>query len=199
MTTPSPDAAVRPAKTSDAEAMGAVHSTAWLTDYAHLLPARAGSVEPAALAQAWKQAVAQPPSPAHRVMVATAASRVVGFVAFGPSADADGTPDVDGEVFALVIHPADQRGGHGSRLLNASIDLLREGGFGTVRAWVPEPDRVRQAFLQDAGFALDGATRLLDAAGDGSTTVREVRLAANIEPSVGAGGGPGRRERGGSA
>lgn len=192
MTTPSPDAAVRPATTSDAEAMGAVHSAAWLTDYAHLLPARAGTVDPAALAQAWKQAVAQPPSPAYRVMVATAASRVVGFVAFGPSADTDATPGVDGEVFTLVVHPADQRGGHGSRLLNASIDVLRESGFGTVRVWVPEPDRVRQEFLQDAGFATDGATRLLDAAGDGTTTVREVRLAATIDRSVGTPSGTAR-------
>lgn len=187
VTTPHPDAAVRAATASDAEAMGAVHAVAWLTDYAHLLPARAATVEPAALSQAWTHAVTQPPSPTHRVLVATAGGRVVGFVAFGPSADTDGTPGVDGEVFALVVHPPDQRRGHGSRLLNASVDVLREGGFVTVRAWVPEPDRARQTFLQDAGFVADGATRLLDAAGDGTTTVREVRLAASIAPSVGAG------------
>ncbi len=99
VTTPTPDVAVRAAIASDAEAMGAVHAAAWLTDYAHLLPRRAASVEPQALGNAWKQAVAQPPSPAHRVMVATAGPRIVGFVAFGPSADTDGTAGVDGEVW----------------------------------------------------------------------------------------------------
>lgn len=166
--------------------MATVHAAAWLTDYAELLPQRATSVDPVGLGRAWEEAVGTPPTPAHRVMVATSSSAVVGFVAFGPSADSDAVAGRDGEVFTLLVEPAQQRRGHGSRLLNASIDVLRQSGFTQVRAWVPEPDLVRREFLQSAGFTADGAGRLLDAAGDGTTTVREVRLAANLGPLVGA-------------
>jgi hypothetical protein len=57
---------------------------------------------------------------------------------------------------------------------------LRDAGFTMLRMWVPEADEERRTFLQDAGFAADGAARLLDAAGDGTTTVREVRLSAAL-------------------
>ena len=185
-TGPQPDAGVRAARADDAEAVGAVHAASWLGDYAMLLPHRAASVDPVALAAAWGAAVTAPPTPRHRVMVATAGPTVVGFVAFGPSPDGDagGGPDAgqgpDAELVALLVEPSAQRRGHGSRLLNASVDVLRENGFARVRVWVPEPDQPRLAFLEAAGFARDGAGRVLDAAGDGTTTVREVRLSAGI-------------------
>ena len=78
----------------------------------------------------------------------------------------------------LVVDPDDLGHGHGSRLLNASADVLAESGAGRLRAWVPEPDTDRLRFLTVAGFAPDGATRVLDASGDGSSTVREIRLTA---------------------
>lgn len=186
VTTPSSDAAVRGAQASDIPAIAAAHAAAWLTDYAHLLPQRAASVDPASLGQAWEKAVRTPPTPAHRVMVATSGQDLVGFVAIGPNADSDAVEGRDSEIFTLLVEPTQQRHGHGSRLLNASIDVLRQIGFAQVRAWVPEPDNVRQQFLESAGFAADGAARLLDAAGDGTTTVREVRLATTLEPFVGA-------------
>ena len=116
------------------------------------------------------------------LMVATAGADVVGFVAFGPSADGDADVAADGEVVALLVDPGAQRRGHGSRLLNATVDTLREQGAARVRIWVPEVDEPRLAFVQAAGFAPDGAARVLDAAGDGTTTVREVRLSAAITP-----------------
>lgn len=182
MSTPTPDAGVRAARSADAEAVGAVHAASWLSDYATLLPRRAASVDPAALGASWAEAIAAPPSAQHRVMVATAGPTIVGFVAFGPSADGDADLGADAEIVALLVDPPQQRRGHGSRLLNATVDLLRENGFGHVRIWVPEPDEPRLTFVQGAGFALDGAGRVLDAAGDGTTTVREVRLSAGISP-----------------
>ena len=177
---PHPDAGVRRARADDAEAVGAVHAASWLGDYATLLPQRAASVDAAALGAAWLAAVTDPPSPQHQVMVATAGPTIVGFVAFGPSADGDAEPGADAELVALLVEPSAQRRGHGSRLLNASVDRLRENGLTRVRIWVPEPDQPRLAFLEAAGFTRDGAGRVLDAAGDGTTTVREVRLSASI-------------------
>ncbi|GMA85506.1 hypothetical protein GCM10025868_07560 [Angustibacter aerolatus] len=45
---------------------------------------------------------------------------------------------------------------------------------------MPEADAIRMAFLRGAGFAADGAARLLEAADAGTAPVREVRLSAAL-------------------
>lgn len=180
MSSPTPDAGVRRARAEDVAGIGAVHARAWASSYPTLLP---GAAAPGAdqLAAAWSQAVADPPSPSHRVLVATAGDRVVGFAALAPCGDVDVlVAGTDAELLVLLVDPDEERSGHGSRLLNASVDIARENRFERIRAWVPEPDAARQRFLQGAGFALDGATRVLDASGDGTTTVRELRMGAVI-------------------
>lgn len=179
--TPSPDAGVRAARPSDSDALGDIHARAWQASYGELLPDRAAAaLAPQSLAQSWHAAVTQPPSPSHRVLVATSGQSVVGFAALSPATDADSDPATQAELLVLLVDPAHVREGHGSRLLNAAADTLRDAGFTMLRMWVPEADEERRTFLQDAGFAADGAARLLDAAGDGTTTVREVRLSAAL-------------------
>lgn len=181
MSTPHADASVRPARPDDAEALGVVHAHSWRTTYAALLPERARTaLEPTDLAASWEQAVTDPPSRRHRVLVATAQGTVVGFAAVGPTSDADGDPDVDAEIMVLVVDPDAHHRGHGSRLLNATVDLVRDNGFHRVRTWVPDADQPRRRFLESAGFGPDGATRVLDTAGDGTSTVHESRLATTL-------------------
>lgn len=181
MTTPHADVSVRPARPEDAPVLGAVQAHGWRTSYAALLPEHARmALEPADLAAAWSEAVSAPPSPRHQVLVATAQGDVVGFVAFGPGEDADSDPAADAEILVLVVDPDAQHRGHGSRLLNAAVETMREDGFGTVRTWVPDADQPRRLFLESAGFGADGATRVLDASGDGTSTVRESRLASRL-------------------
>jgi GNAT superfamily N-acetyltransferase len=175
VTSPAPDAGVRAARPGDAGALGHVQARAWAASYGDLLPAAPDERQ---LAEAWTTAITDPPSARHRVLVATAGSRVVGFAALAPSADADAEVGADAELLVLVVDPADLGHGHGSRLLNASADVLAESGAARLRAWVPEPDADRLRFLAGAGFAADGAARVLDASGDGSSTVREIRLTA---------------------
>ena len=90
---------MRPARPDDAPAIGDVHARAWAQAYGALLPA---SAVPAAgeLAQAWQQSLAAPPSPRHRVLVATAGERLVGFAALAPASDADSEP-TDAEKLAF--------------------------------------------------------------------------------------------------
>jgi GNAT superfamily N-acetyltransferase len=114
------------------------------------------------------------------VLVATAEGALVGFVAIGPASDSDADPGVDAEVLVLVVDPDAQRRGHGSRLINAAVDVLRDGGFRRVTTWVPDADEPRRRFLESAGFGADGATRVLDTSGDGTSTVRESRLATTL-------------------
>lgn len=181
MSTSPSHVSVRPAGQADAPALGAVHARGWRTSYATLLPEQARTaLEPTDLAASWSQAISAPPSPRHQVLVATAESEVVGFVAIAPGSDADADSTADAEVLVLVVDPDAQRQGHGSRLLNAAVDVLRDGGFRRVTTWVPDADEPRRRFLESAGFAPDGATRVLDASGDGTSTVRESRLSTSL-------------------
>ena len=172
------DASVRLAAVPDAEALGAVQARCWRSQYADLLPAAAlAGLTPAALADSWREAIVRPPTPRHRVLVACSGPTVVGFVAISPAADPDTGP-ADGELAALLVDPAHQRSGHGSRLLSAAVDALRANGSTGVVSWVPATDRPRQAFLVSAGMVLDGARRSVRDEDDREVT--EVRLTAAL-------------------
>jgi len=163
------DASVRPATAADLAAIGAVQARAWTAAYADLLPAEVlAEMGPEPFATAWRPAVTTPPSPRHRVLVACSGPTVVGFCA----------SDSRGEIVALLVDPAHQRHGHGSRLLAATVDTLREDGLGTVSTWSPADDGPRRAFLGSAGFGPDGTARDLDMPGE--RTMREVRLVAGL-------------------
>jgi GNAT superfamily N-acetyltransferase len=179
VTAPAPDAGVRAARPADVDSLGQVHARAWQQAYSGLLPQGGDAAQPQALAQAWDTAVQHPPTPQHRVLVATAGPDVVGFAAVAPGGDADAVEGEDAELVVLLVDPDRQRLGHGSRLLNASADTLRDRGFQRLRAWVPETDDARSAFLTGAGFVADGAARVLDA-GEGAAPVRERRWSAAL-------------------
>ena len=150
---------VREARAGDVPAVAAVHARAWRAAYAGLLDAGTlAALTPEALEEAWRAAITAPPSPRHAVLVALTDDLVVGFAAVAPSEDADAA-DGDGELVALAVDPLHQRGGHGSRLLSAATDRLRDDGFTAVTAWTPAPDGPRRAFLASAGLLADGASR----------------------------------------
>lgn len=164
---PAADVSVRAAAAGDVLAIGAVHSRAWRTAYVGVLTDEVlANLDAVGLASAWRPAVTAPPSPAHRVLVACSGPMVVGFAAV----------DAEGEIVALIVDPAHQRRGHGSRLLNAVADVVRERGGAQLTAWCPEADEPRAGFLASAGFAPDGARRRLEMRGGGA--VDEIRLVA---------------------
>jgi GNAT superfamily N-acetyltransferase len=181
---PSADASVREATAADAAGMGWVQAAAWRASYAGVLPADAlAALEPEALGEVWRDGLVRPPSGSHRVLVALSAGELVGFAAIGP---AEGAPPQVGEIMAFVVAPEAQHAGHGSRLLNAAADRLRQVGFDEVVVWVLAADDARRRFLGAAGFAADGAHRTFAAAPpDGEASgaeLREVRLAAALAP-----------------
>jgi ribosomal protein S18 acetylase RimI-like enzyme len=174
---PAADASVREAAAADAAGIGRVQSEAWRASYEGVLPAQTLTAsEPEVLAEVWRAAITEPPTRTHRVLVALAAGEVSGFVAIGPS---DGAAPGVGELLALEVGPAARRAGHGSRLLNAAADRLRQLGFDQVVVWVLSGDDVRRSFLTGAGFAADGAERRLQV-GNGAAVLLEVRLAASL-------------------
>ena len=174
---------VRPAVPSDAAAIAAVQSRSWRIAYAGLLPEESlAELDPAALTPSWQQAVTSAAGTAPAVLVASADDILVGFCTAGPSDDADAGA-TDGLLGVLVVDPAHQRGGHGSRLLAAAADHLGTLGCTRLAAWAPELDYPRRTFLTSAGLQPDGAHRsYLGAEG---RPVVELRLAAALDPPTG--------------
>ena len=159
---PTADASVRPARTGDADAVAAAQVHTWLTCYAPRLPAGALDALDVTLVEAgWRAAISSPPSAAHRLLVALSAGAVVGYLAVGPGEDEDAGPD-GGEVLALTVIPAEQRMGHGSRLLAAGVQTLVEAGFTVARLWTFDGDAPMHTFLAAAGWEPDGSRRELD-------------------------------------
>ena len=172
---------VRPGRGEDAASVARVQRSAWRAGYSTILPVRVlDSLSEDVLAEGWRAAAERPPSARHRLLVAVESDEVVGFSAFGPATDADRDPDHDAELHTLLVDPAAGRRGHGSRLLAATADLLREDGFGTAVSWLLAADDRLRAFLADAGWAADGARRDLDASGDGSAVLHQVRLHTDL-------------------
>lgn len=177
---PLADASVRPARTSDAPAVGVVQSAVWREAYARVLPQEVlATFEPQAFASAWRRSLDAPPAGTYRLLVACAGAQVVGFASVGPTQDPDAGPDV-GELTAIGVHPEARRAGHGSRLLNAAVDTLRGAGAAGIHGWVLADDEATRQFLGEAGLVPDGAFRDRVVAPDGATA-REVRLVARFD------------------
>jgi GNAT superfamily N-acetyltransferase len=117
----------------------------------------------------WREAITNPPTSRHRVLVAvdeapSGGGRVLtGFASAGPATDADRWPGTDAELYELRILPDRTRQGHGGRLLHAVADTLVEGGFHTACTWALESDTALRGFLESSGWAPDGARADLDA------------------------------------
>ncbi|TYK48223.1 GNAT family N-acetyltransferase [Actinomadura decatromicini] len=182
------DVGVRPARRADAAAVADIQVRAWRHGYRDLLPAAvlAEVTGPEAVEvwrDRWAEAATAPPSPRHRLLVAVASDLVVGFAAHGPAEDADLDPGSAAELITLLVDPAHTRAGHGSRLLAATADLLREDGFAVLTSWVFEADDVTRTFLGSAGWAPDGTARTLDM----GEPVRQIRLHTDISADADAG------------
>jgi ribosomal protein S18 acetylase RimI-like enzyme len=174
------DASVRPATPADLPAIGGIHARAWTTSYRDLIPAELLSgVTPEALTQAWRPHLDATSTPLHHLLVACTGPTVVGFAAFGP-AEPPAAPR-DAELPTLLVDAVHQRRGHGSRLLAAGVDLLREGRVARLICWVPEVDAPRLAFLRSAGFGEDGARRRLALSDEAEDGIAEIRLVAGLD------------------
>ncbi|XVQ13333.1 N-acetyltransferase family protein [Spirillospora sp. CA-255316] len=179
------DVGVRPARRADAAAVADIQVRAWRQGYRDLLPAGVlaevtGPQAREVWRERWTEAVTAPPSPRHRLLVAVSSDLVVGFAAHGPAEnDPDQDPAAVAELITLLVDPLHARAGHGSRLLAATVDLLREDGFTTLITWAFEKDEVTRTFLGSAGWAPDGTARDLDM----GEPVRQIRLHTDITPA----------------
>lgn len=178
---PLADASVRTGRPNDAPAIGAVQAMVFRTAYADVVPTSVlEQFDPDQFALTWRDAIANPPSSAYRVLAACAGEQIVGFAAVGPTDDTDAAvPERSGEVLVLAVHPDARRSGHGSRLLNASADTLKAGNHGAMVAWVLASDEATRTFCSVSGLEPDGSWRERVVGPDGEVA-REVRLVADL-------------------
>jgi GNAT superfamily N-acetyltransferase len=160
---------VRDARAADADVLARVQVTSWLCVYdgivaADLLASLTGPDAVSTWESRWREAIDNPPTSKHRVLVAvTEGTRdVVGFAAAGPATDEDRWPRTDASLYELRVLPDRTRQGHGGRLLHAVASTLADDGFQTMSTWVLSADDALRAFLESAGWALDGARADLD-------------------------------------
>jgi len=167
---------VRLALPAEASAIAAVQRRCWAQGLPPDAAAQAlASVDAEEMAASWEAAIARPPLARLRVLVALGEEVPVGFAALGPSDDPDADPGADALIAEFCIDPESQRMGHGSRLLNASVDTLRADGFSRATWWVRSDDDALRRFLTEAGWAADGAHTEVAMDEDGPR-VRLVRL-----------------------
>ncbi|MET8835275.1 GNAT family N-acetyltransferase [Micromonospora sp. NPDC004540] len=186
---------VRPARPEDAGEIARLQLATWRVAYRRILPRHVlDNLDEAYLARRWSAAVQEPPSGAHRVLVAVEQaeqSYLVGFAASGP-ADAEAlAPGEPAEALAdgvaavtdLLVEPRWGRRGHGSRLLAAMVDHWREDGFTRAVAWAFDADAATRKFLTSTGWEPDGAARALDVE---DMLVPQVRLHVGVpaEPAA---------------
>lgn len=175
-TGPLADASVRRAGPNDAPAVGIVQEAVWRQTYGARLPPHISEQFTAAgFASVWRRSLASPPPGVWTLLVACAGEQIIGYAALGPSQDLDGEPTT-GALLELGVHPQGRRSGHGSRLLNATADILREAGATELTTWFPADAEDTRAFVDQAGLAPDGAFRDRVIAPD--VTIREVRVSA---------------------
>ena len=97
---------VRPARLDDVDEITRIQLTTWRVAYRRLLPKHIlDQLDEEWITRRWRDAIAEPPSPSHRVLVAVEqrespeagpeSAYVVGFVASGPADDTVLAPDED--------------------------------------------------------------------------------------------------------
>lgn len=143
-----------------------------------LLDAAAESFSADEATRAWHDAIVKPALAHQRVLVAIAEAGVVGFAVTGPSADPDHEERV-GQIAEFVVDPRHRGAGHGSRLINAAIDTLRQDGYLVATTWLPTTNDPLRSFLTSCGWGPDGAHQEVGAQ-DGGATLKLVRLHTDI-------------------
>jgi L-amino acid N-acyltransferase YncA len=166
---------VRLAWPTEASGIAELQRRAWRSQPPEIAEALLGSIDVVSMAEAWHAAIERPPQARCRVLVAVENGQVVGFATTVPGQDADLDSAEDGQLDELEIDPQAQHRGHGSRLLNASIDTLRADGFRRAFCWISAADEVRRTFLVDAGWATDGSWREIGS-DEGSVRLKQLRL-----------------------
>jgi ribosomal protein S18 acetylase RimI-like enzyme len=151
---------IRPAITTDAPVLAAVHVRSWQWAYR-------GQVPDAYLdhlgetlgerVEARRAQLEQVP-PEYRWWVAEQSANLLGFAVTRPSED-DDAASLTAEVMALYLDPDTVGKGVGRALLEHVVADFRQRGFRRATLWVLESNDRARRFYEAAGWAPDGARK----------------------------------------
>lgn len=149
------DVTIRPATTTDAEAIARVDIASWRGAYSEILPGSyLSSLDVDERAGLWRTAVT---ARGTSVLVAEDEGGPVGFTSMGPSRDEDAEPG-DREIYAIYLHPRAWGTGVARDLMRAVLDSLSPGTV--VSLWILEGNDRAQHFYRRHGFQHDGTERI---------------------------------------
>ena len=156
---------VRPATPADAAPIAACHNASWRETFGDQFSARFwAALDDATRTRMWLRLLSRPG--AHRVVVAEAGGRIVGFAAAGPSYD--DLPARETELHALYVTAVM----HGTGVGQTLFDCVVAGR--PCSLWVAEGNARALAFYRRQGFQPDG-TRKTVTEWEGLVTIRMVR------------------------
>jgi ribosomal protein S18 acetylase RimI-like enzyme len=172
---------IEPATPDDCPAIAALQVLSWQHAYEGILPAPfLASLDAAPREAQWRGALSkgQP-----QLLVARSDGQVQGFIAYGPSRDADAPAD-RAEIWALYVTPAMWSQGVGRALWLSARDRLLDRGMRTVSLWVLTRNRRAILFYAKAGFAPEPrSARWFTMGGD---EVQELRCVCRLDAGLNA-------------
>lgn len=140
---------IRPAIESDARPIARVQVETWRAAYRGVIPSpHLQSLSVDERERIWQTAIR---AGAPELWVAEVRSEVVGWVAFGPSRDADATAS-GGEIEAIYVAPDHWDTGVGRALWRQARRRLMERGFSSATLWVLVENARAIRFYRAAGF-----------------------------------------------
>ena len=155
LTPDAPHASIVPAALADAERIARLHIASWQATYASELSAGFLASQDVAGRTAHWAAMLQAGT---SVWLAAEGGCLLGFVACGPTRDADavGSP-LPWEIYNLHVSPASHGRGHGRALFEHAVQLGRAARALETRLWVVESNARARAFYERQGMRWDGA------------------------------------------
>lgn len=146
---------IRPATSSDLDAMIAIKRDAGVAAWPHILPPEV--LETLPFPDRWAAAI-DPSDSRVGVLVAESEGRVVGFAVTRPSGDPDAGP-LTGELDGFYVDPSAWGIGVGRALLAAATGALQDAGFSRATLWTAEENHRPRRIYETAGWRPDGTDR----------------------------------------
>jgi GNAT superfamily N-acetyltransferase len=146
---------IRKATPEDADEIGFIQCMTWLETYEGLIDEDfMASLSPERSITKFRELSCD------ELLVLTANGKDVGFSSCCKARD-DDLPEA-GDIRSIYIIKGYQKLGYGQKLLEASIEKLRQDGYNDIVIWILKKNAAAIDFYEKFGFVEDGKTKTLD-------------------------------------
>ncbi len=151
---------IRPALPEEAGTIAGIQISSWQTTYRGLMPEVV--LENLSFGRQRDWWSGELSGGDHKVLVAEAGGKLVGFASYGPERESD--PLYEGELYTLYLLQGYQRKGLGRDLFRAAAQGLMEAGMNAMLVWVLSTNPARRfyeylggVYLKDKPVKIGGA------------------------------------------